>query len=423
MSYSKDASARRKVGETVHTLDHQPLTFIRQCVANHDQLSLEYSVHCTQLAHDFTRLPIANLTESLEEALVMAEVLEQVYQQYLDVPREAQRFRRDQALYRELLSKKRVPLPGNEPLKTPPLLVGQTIRDITPQANISRLFLTRTRRMMLFIAPLINDLGDYQNWLDQIDTVARPILNYAAWLFFIPRTFTNLYLTAQHVIPGDWMKDAEKALGWQTRLRAQMAIRQFELANDLASLTCNLLNCFLLLGVLSPIGLCVSTALLAYDTGLALCRYAKEIGRLKTLETSYSQMLQKKELPLKERQQIESYLAHFRERRAYEEKRLLVPVVMMSTLLFAFALTLPFMTFCPIIPLVGAAIALLATIASYCVNKWIETQKPVDNLSAVVPKNPCVATQGFFKPKTVQTPSETKEAQAIPGMTWLGGAV
>lgn len=393
-----------------NTTEQQSIDFIRHCVETQILLNIEYSVFCTQLTHN-----VENDPEAIEEALMMAEVLETLHRRYVPMPRFLERLRRDQALYRKLLNKSILPANQTQNI-TKAMTVGQTIRELTPTANMSRQLLVRTRRLLIFITPFIHDLGGYSAWLKRMDTFASPSLAYAAWIFFVPRALTNVYFTARHLIPGDWMTDEEKALGWRTRLRAQWAIRQFELVNDFASLTGNLLNCFLFFGALSPIGLYVTTSLIVYDVLLTFFRAHQEQKQLQTLEADYLQHLKCTDLTFNERQHMESYLVHFRNHMAYEEKRRLIPKIMMSTLLLAFSLTLPFMALSPIIPLLGAVIALLTTIICNIAINWVLRQKPTDNPAIIVNKKSTLTTQGFFKVKPNQPIAYPQPNLALTGL-------
>ena len=73
----------------------------------HPFLNVEYSILCNQLREDFLHPNIANkkqVRERLINALMFCELLEHLNQHYLVVPREVVRLRKQQQLYRTLLS-------------------------------------------------------------------------------------------------------------------------------------------------------------------------------------------------------------------------------------------------------------------------------------------------------------------------------
>ena len=77
-------------------------------------------------------------------------------------------------------------------------------------------------------------------------------------------------------------------------------------------------------------------------------------------------------------------------------------------LLLAFTLAFPVFAFNPIIPLVGAIVAVLMTIACYQAGKWVDKQKPLDKVVDPGPQ--------FFKPRkdsaNAPSPTEIDDAPA-----------
>ncbi len=380
----------QKIGE-------KSIHFFRYIVKNHQVISAEYSVHCAQLAHDLLRKSSHELIEQIETALMMAELLEHIYRYYLIIPREVARIRREQNVYRQLLAAQAYQFIHNADehhVKSSP---SKTIRDLTATINLPRNFIGRLRRLLVTIAPVASDFARYRSFVNVMDSFAGPLLSYAGWICFTPRALTNLFLTCKHVVPGAWMGKQEKALGWQTRLRAQMERRWFELGNDLAWMTLGILSCFVLTGALAPIGFYGSAFLLAYDVGLASVRTHLELSRLKKLEAEYSQMLAEKVMSPDERRQMADYLIHLQRRIQYEKKRHSIQVINTCILLLAFSMAFPVFAFNPIIALVGATLAVLVTIACYIATQWVEKQKPIDKVAPLENKPPSVVPLSFFK--------------------------
>lgn len=407
----------------------QNVETFKKIVYDHQVLSVEYSAHCAlareliqtegQDEHNKTKI-----IRQLEAALILAELLEHIHQYYLMVPREVSRLRNEQTVYRDHLAKYGYTF-GNthiEPFKVTQS-ASKTIREQTLPVNLVRHMVARTRRLLVLITPTVNDSNHYSGVIGSMDHIVVPALSYAAWLFFVPRAFVNIWLTGKHVIPGSWMSDHEKALGWKIRFKSQMERRWFELGNDIAALVVNLLNCFLFVGAMTPIGLYVTAASLAYDVGLACLRAYIEISRLKKLEDSYKEMLahgmlnsagERIPLTAEEVEETNGYIRHLHERISYEQKRLYMQVMIAATLLIAFALTFPLFAFNPIIPIVGAAIAVLTTIAWYQSIKWVVRQKPADKVPAIPPvASPDSAGEGV---PLLPVPASPQKPSGLGGM-------
>lgn len=402
-------------------------------VKNHALLSLEYSVHRSQLAADLQAKNKVSLIPQIEAALIMAEILECVYEKFLIVPREVARLRSEQLVYRQWLQ-----ILG--PQGTPPqeyqfsrdlgtLSVAQTtnktIREQTLPANLYRHMVGRTRRFVMIMAPVIFGPEAFKPWLTQCDYYMLPVLNYASWIFFFPRTAVNLVLMSKHIIPGGWMSDTEKSLSIGTRFRAQMERRWLELGNDLAAVAVNMTNCFVLVGALTPWALYLTTVSLAYDVLLAGIRSYIEISRLKDIERTYEQMLAKDNS-----EQISGYLAHLRVRIQFEELRLYSSVWINLSLLVAMVLTLPVYGFPPLMPVIGAALAVMTTIAWFASIGWVNQSKPSDKVPAPLSSPPLVTetpgsaasssspvrassnSSGFFAPDDPRSPNSSSASLA-----------
>ena len=378
-------------------------------VKNHLLLTAEYSIHCTQLAYDLLHKDQSELTQQLEEALILAELLEHIYCYYLNVPREGVKYRGEQSVYRGMLVRQGYLFKSKDLAEDPISSPSKSIRELTATINLPRNFITRLRRLMVSISPLTHELGSYRQYVGAIDEVSRPLFAYASWSFFAPRAVTNLILTGKHLIPGPWMSHEEDSLDLKTRFRAQMERRWFELGNDIAWMVLGVLNCFVLTGALAPIGFYGSALLLAYDVVLASLRVYIEVGRLYALEEQYQKMLDDPKLSDKEKDQARGYLDHLQKLINYEKNRLYIQVINTVVLLLAFTLAFPVFAFNPIIPLVGAIVAVLMTIACYQAGKWVDKQKPLDKVVDPGPQ--------FFKPRKDSangpSPIEIDDAPAL----------
>jgi hypothetical protein len=379
-------------------VEKKDLDFFRHVVKNHPLLQLEYSVHCAALIHDLLNKQNNDqktkdyLIKQIETALLMAELLEYICREYLKMSHEVTQLQKEQDVYRKLLKQEGYSFSEPKPKEKPPeLLLNKVIRELTFPTNMFRLFVTRARRLLVIVTPVVTNYTRYANWVNDLDHVANPILSYAAWVFFIPRLATNLYYMGKHIIPGFWMDDPERKLGWYARTIGQLERRWFELGNDSAAVTVNVLTCFLLIGGLTPVGIYLTAGLLAYDVFLASFRAYVEMSRYRKIEQDYVTMLKDNELPELEREQIQAHLQQLRVRMAFEQKRLYTQVALTCVLLLAFALTLPCFGFVPIVPIIGAALAVMTTLAFYVSMRCLEKQRPKDSVASVV-------SHSIFKP-------------------------
>ena len=79
----------------------------------------------------------------------------------------------------------------------------------------------------------------------------------------------------------------------------------------------------------------------------------------------------------------EGYLDHLRQRITYEENRLSIMVKNTVGLLVAAAFSLPIIAVNPLLPFIGALIAVLTTILNMIATQRIEQQKPDDKLTYI----------------------------------------
>ncbi|WP_133128587.1 hypothetical protein [Legionella nagasakiensis] len=386
-------------------LREKDIDFFRNLVRHHTLLRFEYGVLCTQLAHDFIRTEDhAQLTQSIKTALILAEALEVIYRDYLYVPREVERLRREQAIYKHFLM-----VQGYQFIKSQAdkekhineLGISKTVHETSATLNWFRLYSIRTRRLLVSISALTHEFSSYRQWIDRMDQWARPALAYFGWIFFIPRLLVNLVMMAKHTIPGWWMSKNEYDLGLKTRFMLQWQRRWFFLGNDSAWLTVGLLNCFVLTGVLSPFGLYLSLALQVFDIAMAVAQAHIEISRMRQLQKQYAEMLNQKSMSAEEQNDIRQYQYHLEKRIAHERKRLGLIVINTVVLLLALSLAIPALAFNPLIPVLGAALAVLTTIVVHSAIRQLQKQKPTDDVSClkVEPqKESNLARHGLFKP-------------------------
>lgn len=332
-----------------------------------------------------------NLIRQLVAALEMAEVLIRIYSKkdgYLGgINAEIDRLQKEQAIYRKLLGLRGYQFTEEaEQEDVGDFFFTGTLREAMFILNVPRLLTMRIRRVLVTLVPVIN-LRNYGKFIDYLDPYfARP-LAYLAWLFFIPRLVMTTFLLAKHSFSHRWMNDNEKSLGWLGRLQIRLQRNWFELINDPAYVTGGLIGCFVLVGVLGPIGLYITTTLFSLDIVLAGVRAYIELGRLDRLRTEYQAkadtIRQKSEQTAEEQAQlaeIEDYLSDLKQRLIYERMRLLLPVISASGLFLASLLAIPAIVIIPL-PLVAAILIVLITLATNVAQGLILSQKPPDKIN------------------------------------------
>lgn len=346
---------------------------------NHRILMLDYGMHHNQIEKELNQLLLGKdntvLYRKVESAFRAAILFEELANDYLIVHQDAERFLSDQIMYGELLNEwgyniDLTPLYKRAKQKTDPAL-SQSLRTGVREANPFRLLLVRTRRLFISMTAVLGNLGEYSPWVTTIDQYAAPFFMHLAWVFFMPRLFVNLYLMGKHLYGGD---GKESTVSIWTRFRAQLSRRWVELSNDLGWFVSGIITCFVLTGALLPIGIYVAVAMQAYDLILVSFRAGYEITLLKQLIAEYEQM--KQETLIENQQELQTHIDALNARLALECKSLGLGVFNFSVLFIAVLLTIPMMAaISPIIPLVGAALALIITIVTYTGTLYLDAER------------------------------------------------
>lgn len=369
--------------KTIHwqfseVLPRQNRDFFQQGILRHGVLTLEYSVLCTQLMHEYTDNPDSELIqEQLVCALMMAEYLTYIYHHFLAVPREVERLQNEQKIYRFLLEKKGYTFLQADFIEIKADSFSQLVRSYTVAINAPRLFSVRVKRLLEMCVPFILHSEKYCKFIKGLNTVAKPFFTYFAWIFFLPRLVVNVFLLLKHLIPG-FLGEKERELGFIYRLQAQLQRRWFELANDSVWAVAGLLTCFVLTGPLAPAAIYMNVSLYVYDIATATVRACIEVNRLQDLIKDYE--LRYQQADAKEKIGIARFLCHLERRVAFEQKKMLLGVINTSLLAIAISSTLPFFVINPLIPLIGAAALVMITVVVFAAVKWLDSQKPNDKI-------------------------------------------
>lgn len=346
-------------------------------------LHFDYRIQCAQIAHDLSNQTKQMLEERIKDALATAELLAYLYQYYNHVPREALRLNQDQRFYRQWLSQQGYIFPEVIPEQKHQidLFSSQFIRYYTTTYNFFRLFSVRLRRFMVASSLSFPQFEGYRRCVQGLDAIVNPVFSYFAWIFFVPRLLNNLVFMAKHMIPGPWMFDEEKKLGWQVRSKLQIERRWYELGNDLAWFSVGFINCFVFTGVLAPAGIYLAVVLQVFDVVWACMQAWFETNHMQSNHHQYQRMMDDPNLTMVEKNEISVHLKFSEACMAYEKKKLNLRILNTVIMLIAVGLGMPFLAVNPLLPLIGAAIAVLASGFIYGAGKTIEKNKLPESVS------------------------------------------
>lgn len=160
--------------------------FYRQIIPMHLVMNLEYSLLRQQLRAKFLSPKLIDreeLREQLIAALMMAELLEHIYQYYMDIPREVLSLRAQQNLYRELLAELIPSFPQKPKELTENFSFTQELRNIILDINLWRLFIVRSKRALDLLALVHTESQSYLRFVKIMDAAMDPFLMHLAWFF------------------------------------------------------------------------------------------------------------------------------------------------------------------------------------------------------------------------------------------------
>lgn len=357
--------------------------FYREIIPSHLILNMEYSLLGQQIRTNLLGTQLVSeqqLVDQLISAIFLAELLEEVYKNYLIVPREVERLRTQKKLYREILIELKHP---------PPELVSenndvdvgrsfsQQVRLRTLDINLYRLLLVRSKRALDLIAALDCSADWYRHIMRDLGSCTDPFLPHLAFLFYAPRLAVNLGLLMKHLLPGFWMEQPEKDLGWQVRLQAQLLRRWFELGNDIAWVGLGYVNGYLLTGAYAPVAAYLSIAFFGYDVALAAIRAYIELNRVYEMRGQYQKMLDAT-ANAEEREEIEQQLRVLDQQINFELLRFSSHVTTTTAIFLAMGCGAPFFATTPAIALVGAICLVVICLINFALVPVFNQQRPRD---------------------------------------------
>jgi hypothetical protein len=374
--------------------------FYREIIPSHLILNMEYSLLGQQIRTNLLGKQLVSeqqLVEQLISAIFLAELLEDVYKNYLIVPREVERLRTQKKLYREILLELKHP-PPELVCENNDVDVGrsfsQQVRLRTLDINLYRLLLVRSKRALDLIAALDCSADWYRHIMRDLGSCTDPFLPHLAFLFYAPRLAVNLGLLMKHLLPGFWMEQPEKDLGWQVRLQAQLLRRWFELGNDIAWVGLGYVNGYLLTGAYAPVAAYLSIIFFGYDVALAAIRAYIELNRVYEMRGQYQKMLDAA-ANAEEREEIEQQLRVLDQQINFELLRFSSHVTTTTAIFLAMGCGAPFFATTPAIALVGAICLVVICLINFALVPVFNQQRPRDIVE--VPTGGITALKFFDK--------------------------
>ena len=248
--------------------------------------------------------------------------------------------------------------------------ITELILWLTIWTNPARLFLARDWRFLRQVDPFIHD-KNFSEWMLSANVPVSLALTYLGCIFFIPRLIFNTLTIMKHVVPGFWMDEAEKDLGWWTRFNAQWMRLWPNMTNDTAWITNGALLTFYLVGQLFPNVIFLTVIVLLYDLIMAGSRWWLDRHR-------YEQLINDHQLndtdPLKD-----EYLTQLQNTLDREKKLLNIALANFGLLFLGMCLVLPWLvTLSPLLPLISASMAVAITLFNFGSRQYLLKQPSMD---------------------------------------------
>lgn len=346
--------------------------FRANLIRHHAQINIEYSVLCSRLATEFKHTQPTELKHQLKDILKLAELLDIIYTSYLNVPREYNRLRQEQSIFRRWLKEEEKNTLINVTSNT--TYTSKTIREKTSLYNFPRLLAVRVRRLLIAISLATDNLSTYRAIIAKVDKVPAFALTNLSWFYFIPRIADNLAMMIKHTIPLPYihMSNEEKQLGWQNRLWIQWKARWADLSNDIPWDAANFVGYFILTGSWAYLGIVLSIAMQFYEIlQSSMLYYVKIIKHLMPQLKVYQQLINNIDKNSQNYVNTKSYINHLEQHIKHESTRLIISITNASVLLIAIILAAPVFAFSPWFAITGGIIAVTTTLIAYFVQRLI----------------------------------------------------
>ena len=347
-------------------------------------LSYEYAVCCTRIAELLQEKPsqYEQLKPLVLQAKESASMLLILYEDYIYVPREIIRLRRELVLYNQFLKQfddKHTEL-ASQVSKVSDPYIPKLVNDLTGSWNYTRLFTYRSRNLILNLRILASEQSHYHRVVSSIHSNSAIYFSYISWLYFIPRTCCNIYAILRDTLFGNGTHDNGQSFSWQTRLYFSWSQRWFQLGRDPSRIISGLINCFVLTGYLAAYSALTSVAIQIYDVAWGAYKLYEELKSIDALMARYEERLKNSPTP-DEKQHLQDNIRHLKSIRQYTVDRLSFDVYIDLALLAAAVLMLPGIGLPFFSPVIGAAIAVTLMLYNKSTVQAIEQHKPSQDVS------------------------------------------
>ncbi|MCC5792667.1 MAG: hypothetical protein JJT82_08700 [Legionellaceae bacterium] len=384
----------------------QNADFFRSLLPECYALNIEYESLCARLTDNIRQTgDRKHHTELLVTALMMAELLDVVSQDFHYVFRDKKQLQHDKHIFYRWLQSLDYSVPQEIDTATPDGIIHgieKTIREKTLSWNIARVLSQRGRRLLATLSLYCSHTTAFGQWIQRIDRLAHPLIAHLTWLFFLPRLLANLTSAAKHLMLGSGMAQNEKNLGYGTHLYLLCERHGFDVGIDLGWVVVGLLNCYVFTG---PLALYLSIGLQAFDMALLSSKAYCRLAPLQQTLAQYRELLQEPARPASDTAEIALHIVYLQKRIDYERKKLYLGISSSSVILFSLILALPALALHPLLPLAGALLAVSCTLVFYSIDVQLGKSKPSPQLCVVENTAPSTPLRqlGFFSSPTLIT--------------------
>lgn len=378
--------------------------FFRPLLGECYALNIEYEALCIRLAQNIREQEdIERNVDDIISALLLTELLDLVAEDFNYVfQSNALLDHNKQTLRAWLMTQGIVFL--QEPKKTDEQnnSLKKRIREETQTWNIVRLLSQRGRRFMLVFGSYFSNIELVYGGIEWIDFYLNPFVRHITWFFFLPRLMTNLYEGIKHTIPGSWMSERERALSFLDRFSLKLTQYGFEIGNDAGWVTVGLINGFILTGALLPFALYVSIGLQTLDVFLLSIKAYTRLKPLQKVLAHYQDLLDDPELSKADKENISNHICYLQKRIDSERKKLCLAILNSAIILASFLFAVPAFAIHPVVPLIGALIAVVSTLIFYAIDIKMMKDKPSLKMPELKEKtiSPSASSLGLFAVKS-----------------------
>lgn len=365
-------------------------------VSNHKAIANHYKYVRHMLVMQKNQQDRQQIIKQYKAALYLAELLEQIYLTHWKNHQAIAQLREQQANFRKKLNESL--FINITPLQTlippPPWSLAGFIVKEHPDTNAKRLILARTVRMLTVLGKMSEVLQEYKEFFKAASPILGPLFAHLGWIAFIPRITSNLWFLFIHTVPGWWMDEAEKNLGWRRRLWTQLTECWPALLNDLYWFFSGLLNAFLFTGALVGPGIYFTVTIFWLDVVVSGIRSVITLVDLYSLKEHYESKVVEDAI---EDKTLQIFIAAIDAHIVYETKRAWLAVANSAALFMAMSLTLPGMlAIAPLHVLIIAVVLVVAiSVIVYFTGKYLDKQAPALECPAA-PKPSLLTRLGMF---------------------------